>query len=94
MYEVAVVTVRHSLIAVRLVLPGARTLRAVCRIFAADRQPMLVIVVTVRGMKVSVMKIICVPFVTNGSVSAVRAVCMRMTLMFFAGHIFLLSWAF
>ena len=52
---------------------------------------MLVVVVAVEGMKVSVMKIICMPFVTNGGVSAIRTVFMRMTLMFFAAHIFFLS---
>jgi len=88
MYEVAVVTVRDNLIAVRLVIPGARTMRAFCRIRAADRELMLVVVVAVEGMKVSVMKIICMPFVTNRGVSAVRAVLMRMTLMFFAAHMF------
>jgi hypothetical protein len=88
MYEVAVVTVRDNLIAVRVVIPGARTMRAFCRIRAADRELMLVVVVAVEGMKVSVMKIICMPFVTNRGVSAVRAVLMRMTLMFFAAHMF------
>ena len=88
MYEVAVVTVRDNLIAVRFVIPSARTMRAFCRIRAAHRELMLVVVVAVEGMKVSVMKIICMPFVTNGGVSAVRAVFMRMTLMFFAAHMF------
>jgi hypothetical protein len=76
MYEVAVVTVRDNLVAVRLVLPGARTMRAFCGIRATDRELMLVVVVAVEGMKVSVMKIICMPFVTNGGVSAARAVFM------------------
>ena len=49
---------------------------------------MLVVVVAVEGMKVSVMKIICMPFVTKRGVPAVRAVLMRMTLMFFAAHMF------
>jgi hypothetical protein len=48
MYKVTVVTVGNTLIAVRLVVPSARSLRAFCRILAADRQLMLVTMVTVR----------------------------------------------
>ncbi|HET6863136.1 MAG TPA: hypothetical protein VFH91_08805 [Pyrinomonadaceae bacterium] len=86
MYEVAVVTVGDKFIAVGFVISGAGTVRAFCRIRGADRQFMLIVVVAVEGMKVSVMKIIRMPFVTNGGVSAVLAVFMRMTLMFFAAH--------
>lgn len=91
MYEVTRVTMRDTLILVRLVIPGARTLRAFCRILTADRELMLVVVVSVLRMKMSVMKVICMPFVTNGSVSAVRTMCMRMTLMCLAAHVSLLS---
>jgi hypothetical protein len=43
-------------------------------------------------MKASIMKVIGMPFVTNGGVPAVRAMLMRMILMCLASHMFLLCY--
>jgi hypothetical protein len=86
MYEVYVVAVRDALITVGLVIPRASRLCAVCRILGAHRQVMFVIVVAVQRVKMSVMQVICMPLVTNGGVSAVRAMFMRVALMRLAVH--------
>jgi hypothetical protein len=76
MYEVCVVTVRDTVIPMPSVIPVAGCLCAVCRILGAHRQLMFVVVVAVRRVKVSVMKVIRVSLVTNRGVSAVLAVSM------------------
>jgi len=86
MYEVRVVTVRNTIIPVPSVIPVASCVCAVCRILGAHRQLMFVVVVAVRRMKMSVMKVICVPLVTNRGVSAILAVSMCMALMRVAVH--------
>jgi hypothetical protein len=74
--EVGVVTVRNAFIAMPPVISRAGHLCAVSRILAAYRQLMFVVVVAVRRVKVSIMKVICVPLVANRGVSAIAAVIM------------------
>jgi hypothetical protein len=75
-YKVGVVTVRNDFIPMPSVISRAGRVCAVCRILGAHRQLMFIVVVAVRRVKVSIMKIIRMPLVTNRGVSAIISVGM------------------
>jgi hypothetical protein len=75
-YKVGVVTVRNALIPMPPVISRAGRVCAVCRILGAHRQLMFIVVVAVRRVEMSIMKIIRMPLVTNRGVSAIVSVSM------------------